>query len=471
MARIPEAELARLKREISLERLAESRGVKLKRHGKDLLGLCPFHDDREPSLVISPKTNLWHCLGACQAGGSVIDWVMRDRGVSFRHAVELLRADLPATTSTAAPPPPPVAAEAEDGELLRRVVGYYHEALKESPEAPPEMRGRRRVPTLVGDRGDPRGLAVLGTEYLTWLAVHGYAHDTVASTAHGLNRFARWAEMRGIAQPGVVTRPMLERYQRHLYVQRQPSGKPLSFSTQYNRLSALRGFFRWLVRENYILHNPASELVMPKLPQRLPKQVLSVAEAEQVLRQPDISEPLGLRDRALLEVLYSSGIRRMELVGLEIYDIDASRGWLAIRHAKGGKERVVPLGARALAWLDKYLSAARSRLLVRPDEPALFVTHEGKAMTPNYVTHRVRGYVEASGITKTGACHLFRHTAATLMLEGGADIRYIQQMLGHAKLETTQIYTRVSIQKLKAIHDATHPGARLKQREDAEASS
>ncbi len=135
MARIPEAELERLKREISVERLAESRGVALKRHGKDLLGLCPFHDDREPSLVISPKTNLWHCLGACQVGGSVIDWVMRDRGVSFRHAVELLRADLPAMTSTAPATSEAVAAAAEDAELLHQVAGYYHEALKESPEA------------------------------------------------------------------------------------------------------------------------------------------------------------------------------------------------------------------------------------------------------------------------------------------------------------------------------------------------
>ncbi len=139
MSRIPEAEVERLKREVSVERLALARGVKLKRHGADLLGLCPFHDDREPSLVISPKKNLWHCLGACQAGGSVIDWVMRDRGVSFRHAVELLRSDLPAAVAaapaTAPALPSPVVAEAEDAELLGQVVGYYHEALKESPEA------------------------------------------------------------------------------------------------------------------------------------------------------------------------------------------------------------------------------------------------------------------------------------------------------------------------------------------------
>ncbi len=144
MARIPNGELERLKREVSLERLAEARGVRLERHGADLLGLCPFHDDHEPSLVITPSKNLWHCLGACQAGGSVIDWVMRAEGVSFRHAAELLRADLPPEGLTKGPPPerstvpklPGLLDASEDDQvLLRRVVDYYHAALKESPEA------------------------------------------------------------------------------------------------------------------------------------------------------------------------------------------------------------------------------------------------------------------------------------------------------------------------------------------------
>lgn len=140
MARVPEEELSRIKREVSVQRLAEAKGVKLERRGADLVGLCPFHDDKEPSLVISPAKNLWHCLGACQAGGSVIDWVMEDRGVSFRHAVELLRSDLPPAavveTEDSKPAlPSPVATDAEDEELLSQIVGYYHETLQESPEA------------------------------------------------------------------------------------------------------------------------------------------------------------------------------------------------------------------------------------------------------------------------------------------------------------------------------------------------
>jgi DNA primase catalytic core len=150
MARVSDVELERLKSQVSIQRLAEARGVELKRHGADLIGLCPFHDDKKPSLVISSRKNLWHCLGACQAGGSVIDWVMKAEGVSFRHAVELLRADLPLTspstnvvkTSVVRKLAPPVQADADDRELLAQVVGYYHETLKQSPEALKYLEGR-----------------------------------------------------------------------------------------------------------------------------------------------------------------------------------------------------------------------------------------------------------------------------------------------------------------------------------------
>ena len=150
MARVPDIELERLKSQVSIQRLAEARGVELKRHGADLIGLCPFHDDKKPSLVISSRKNLWHCLGACQAGGSVVDWVMKAEGVSFRHAVELLRADLPLTspstnvvkTSVVRKLAPPVQADADDRELLAQVVGYYHETLKQSPEALKYLEGR-----------------------------------------------------------------------------------------------------------------------------------------------------------------------------------------------------------------------------------------------------------------------------------------------------------------------------------------
>jgi integrase/recombinase XerD len=155
--------------------------------------------------------------------------------------------------------------------------------------------------------------------------------------------------------------------------------------------------------------------------------------------------------------LYSTGMRRMELIGLDLYDIDSERGTVMVRQGKGKKDRMVPIGERCVAWIDKYLSDVRPSLVVDVADRTLFLTNLGEAFTPNRLTQLVRNYVDAASIGKRGACHLFRHTMATLMLENGADIRFIQQMLGHADLSTTQIYTQVSIRQLKQIHTATHP--------------
>jgi integrase/recombinase XerD len=189
--------------------------------------------------------------------------------------------------------------------------------------------------------------------------------------------------------------------------------------------------------------------------------VLSVSEVEKVLALPDVKDVFGLRDRALLETLYSTGVRRKELIGLGLFDIDTERGTLHVREGKGGRERVVPIGERARLWIDKYVSDARPELLVPPDTGVLFLTRFGEAFRPGPLTNLVRGYVDRAELGKTGSCHLFRHTLATVMLEHGADIRYIQEMLGHAELSTTEIYTQVSIRKLCAVYAATHPAARL----------
>ena len=315
--------------------------------------------------------------------------------------------------------------------------------------------GRRRP--VVGDPNDPRGFERLMAEYLEWLDVHNYSPRTVKTVGAVLGLFAVWCGERGLGQPGEVTPPVLERYQRYLYHYRMKSGRPLSFRTQHQRLVHVQGFFKWLVKRRYLLYNPAAELELPKYSRRLPAQHLSLAEVEEVLAQPDVSTSAGVRDRAILETFYSTGIRRAELIGLDVWDLQVERGWLTIRHGKGDKDRVIPIGARALAWVVKYLETVRPSFVVDPKEPALFLTAYGQRYAPDGLTHQVRRCLEAAGVTKRGACHLFRHTMATLMLEGGADIRYVQEMLGHAKLETTQIYTQVSIQQLKKIHDATHP--------------
>jgi integrase/recombinase XerD len=244
-----------------------------------------------------------------------------------------------------------------------------------------------------------------------------------------------------------------------LYYYRQRNGHPLSVRSQHTRLTSVRAFFKWLTKQHVLLYNPAAELELPKLGARLPQHVLTEAEAETVLALPDAETPLGLRDRAILETLYSTGIRRMEVIGLHLYDLDAERGTLMIRLGKGHKDRMVPIGERAVGWIDAYLRQARPSLVREPDEGVLFLTNSGHALTGVRLSEVVRDYIAAADIGKTGSCHLFRHTVATLMLEHGADLRSIQQLLGHANLDTTQIYTQVSIRHLKAIHTATHPGA------------
>ena len=180
-------------------------------------------------------------------------------------------------------------------------------------------------------------------------------------------------------------------------------------------------------------------------------------EVEEILAQPDLMTTIGLRDRAILETFYSTGIRRCEIVRLTLADIDRERGVIAVRMGKGRRDRMVPISARALAWLEKYRLEARPDLVIRMNEQAPYLTRMGEAFSPNGMTRLVSRYVQAAGIKERGSCHLFRHAMATSMLEGGADTRFIQAMLGHVKLETTQIYTRVSVKKLKEVHERTHP--------------
>ncbi len=310
----------------------------------------------------------------------------------------------------------------------------------------------------LADRHDPQGLAAFVARYLEWLRVHNYAEPTVLNRELYLGYFIAWCAERGITQPREITKPILERYQRALYHLRKANGEPLTFRGQHARLVPIRGFFRWLARQNYLLYNPASELELPRLEKRLPKHVLTKSEVEQVMAQPDLSEPMGVRDRAILETFYSTGMRRRELMGLSLFDLDRERGTVMIRQGKGKKDRMIPIGERAIRWIDRYQNDVRPALVVGRMNATLFLTHTGEPFTPNRLTQLVREYVQAANLGKSGSCHLFRHTMATLMLENGADIRYIQAMLGHAELSTTQIYTQVSIRKLKEIHTATHPG-------------
>jgi integrase/recombinase XerD len=226
-----------------------------------------------------------------------------------------------------------------------------------------------------------------------------------------------------------------------------------------NSLGAVQSFFSWLVRHHQVPYNPASDLVLPRsgCRRRLPRGAMSYEEVERVLAQVDVSRCFGLRDRTMMEVLYSTGLRRGELVHLRLDDLVPERGVLEVHEGKGRKDRVVPIGSRALDWVARYLREVRPRLVVPPDGGWLFLTYKGTPFRPGALSIQLREHVRRALPGSPGSCHVFRHTAATLMLENGAGVRYVQELLGHAQLGTTQIYTHVSVGRLKTVHSATHP--------------
>lgn len=319
-------------------------------------------------------------------------------------------------------------------------------------------KGEKRPKPPVGDVRDPDSLYHHMRRYLAHLAEKNYSPRTIEEREKFLRYFIQWCDDRGITRPRQLDRGILERYQRHLFYWRKANGEPLSIGSQLGRITPIRHCLQWLVKQRHLLYNPASDLDMPRIEKRLPKAILTAREAEAVLAVPQVGNSAGLRDRAMLETFYSTGMRRSELARLKFRDLDFERGTVMIRQGKGRKDRMIPIGERALLWIEAYRDRARPELLAGPDDGTVFLSQLGLAFEPGRITDRVRRYVDEANIGKKGSCHLFRHTMATLMLENGADIRFIQAMLGHASLDTTQIYAQVGIRVLKTVHAATHPG-------------
>ncbi|MEI7957005.1 MAG: tyrosine-type recombinase/integrase, partial [Verrucomicrobiota bacterium] len=294
--------------------------------------------------------------------------------------------------------------------------------------------------------------------FLEHLASRAYAQGSIDAHHWALKGFLEWAESKELSSPAAFTRATLETYQLYLHHYRSPRTKePLVVNTQLARLGAVRRFFAWLCRSGVIPANPASDLDLPrKQAQRLPK-CLSPEEIDRLLALPNPADPIGLRDRTILELFYATGIRRTEMTQLDHGDYDPAAHTLLIRHGKGNKSRLLPVGERAAWWLDRFLAEARPLFDHLPSETALFLSGYGTRITPAYLGNWVAEQMKSAGITKAGACHLFRHSCASAMHQGGADIRYVQEMLGHARLDTTQIYTHVNIQALTEVHARTHP--------------
>jgi integrase/recombinase XerD len=295
--------------------------------------------------------------------------------------------------------------------------------------------------------------------YLADLLSLNWSPRTIVHRRHSLLMFINWCEDLELASLQDLTPPQTDAYRRWLSQhQSLRTGKQLRSSTQAQRLTAMKQWLEWMVEQKLLIENPAIRLKLPKEEYRLPSNHLSLTEVEAVLNVVELSTATGIRDRAIMEVLYSTAMRRLELCNLQVEDVDHERRLVRINQGKNRKDRVVPIGQRALQWLEKYEQEARPHLLREPNE-SLFLGHWGTTIRPISLSSIVRRYVVGAGFTGRGSCHMFRHTAATLMLEGGADLRSIQTLLGHENLNTTAIYTHVTIQRLREVHDKTHPGA------------
>jgi integrase/recombinase XerD len=310
-------------------------------------------------------------------------------------------------------------------------------------------------------QGEPKNshdFMVLGNTFFTFLQISDYSQQTIQSYKIQLKSFVEWCYQRAIFTPGEVTTVTIEIYQSYLSRRVDPeSQKPFTAGHRKNRLSIISHFFSWLKKNHHLLADPTENLEPIKVPKQLPHNTFTVSEVEKIMQQPKLTTHVGLRDRAILETIYSTGLRRFEIVKLAISDINFSRCTLSVREGKGRKDRVVPIGQRALYWIQKYLDESRPLLLIDPLEQLLFINMHGVSLHYQSISNKTTAYVKAANIGKPGSSHTLRHTMATLMLENGAEIRYLQEILGHSKLSTTEIYTRVSIAKLKEIHNRTHP--------------
>ena len=281
-------------------------------------------------------------------------------------------------------------------------------------------RGKRGSTTklsVIGNPNDPQSLYHWMHRFLQYQAERNYSPRTIQNREVYLRYFISWCDERGLNRPNEITKPILESYQRYLYHYRKKNGEPLSVMSQNSRMIPIRALFKWLARNNHLLYNPASDLEFPRAEKRLPKAVLTQEEAEIILNLPDTTTPLGIRDRAILETFYSTGMRRLELTTLKWSAIDYERGTVFIDQGKGHKDRMIPIGERALKWINTYQYQARPELTLGKDDGTLFVTKLGEAFSANAMSYLVKNYVEQAEIGKTGSCHLFRHTCATLMLE------------------------------------------------------
>ena len=296
--------------------------------------------------------------------------------------------------------------------------------------------------------------------YLKDLKVLGRSYYTVRGAKYVLRRFVRFLETENADHIEDLNADILAEYQQALYFTFTAKGKPLSLRTQAQTLAVIKGFTRFLKDNDYLIQDPGQTIQLPKKPKRLPKVILSPAEVKKLLQAPDMRTNRGYRNRIILEVLYDTAIRRAEIANIKLVDLDLGAGYIRIC-GKGDKDRVVPLSQRVCELVQNYILMVRSAFVKGRDPGYLILNRWGRKMDPNGIWAVVKRCVQLAGIKKNVTTHTFRHTCATHMLKNGAPARHLQEMLGHESLESTQIYTHVTINDLKQIHAKYHPSESL----------
>jgi integrase/recombinase XerD len=292
----------------------------------------------------------------------------------------------------------------------------------------------------------------------------GLSVHTVAAYRRDLVRYAAFLRTRGITDAGHVDERAVTAHVAAVSASTYGDGKPYRATSVVRALSSVRAFHRFLLREGKISSDPTAAVIRPKLPRSLPKP-LSVDDVARVLAHPDRSAK-GLRDRAVLETLYGAGLRISELVGLDVDDADLEEGSVRVL-GKGGKERDVPIGRYARDAISAYLTRVRPQIATARSRSALFLNLRGGRLTRQGCTGIVQQHAAGAGIRTKVSPHTFRHSFATHLLEGGADVRVVQELLGHASVATTQVYTLVTREHLREVYFTSHPRARATRRDPA----
>jgi integrase/recombinase XerD len=285
-----------------------------------------------------------------------------------------------------------------------------------------------------------------------------YAERTVPEYMHAVRRFLAWLEARGVALFEVRTDDVLA-YQKELSAMIRPNGKLYCVATQAGRLNAVKQLFRCLYKHGVLLSDPAGGVSLPRLPRTLPRVILTQKEALKFLRSVTGDLPKALRDRALLETLYATGVRVSELAALTVSDVDTEERLLRVVKGKGSKDRNIPLTQAAADAIQDYLVRGRGKMLRQPCQE-VFIGDGGSRLSRSVVNVIIRKWAKRAGIVKHVTCHTFRHSVATHLLQNRADIRHIQEFLGHSSLRSTEVYTHVAVTDLKKVVARAHPRGR-----------